>query len=140
MDPVASLDVEAIRWMQYLYFAGGIAVILLGAVGTILVILGILQAKFLKPYRNRYPYEEFKNFDEFVFKKPSHAENTTFTEAYPSTSEKSGNAKSDDLPILTWENAKDFIPNLTVKETQTIDEMLETEHEVSSKNSPDSQS
>jgi len=140
MDPVAGLDVEAIRWMQYLYFAGGIAVILLGAAGTILVILGILQAKFLKPYRNRYPYEEFKNFDEFVSKKPAQGENATFTEAYPVANANSSIVKPDDLPILTWENAKDFIPNLTVKETKTIDEMLETEHEVSSKNSPDSQS
>ena len=131
MDPVAGLDVVSIRWMQYLYFAGGIAVILIGSIGTVLVILGILQAKFLKPYKNRYPFEEYHSFEEFAFKKPSMSENPVSQDAYPSTKE--AKSKPDETPVLTWENAMDFIPNLTTKENKNIEEVLETECEASLK-------
>lgn len=129
MTPVAPLDVDSIRWAQYLYFAGGIAVIILGAIGTIVVILGILQTKFLKPYRNRYPVEEFKSFDEFVFKNPANPLNQTLQEAYPNKKTEPKNVEPDDLPIITWENAKDFIPNLTAKEYKAIEISNEERYE-----------
>lgn len=67
-------DVHLIQWKDFFYFTGGIAVIVLGGIGTILVLLGILQVKFLKPFRNRYPYKEFKNFEEFKSENPSRSD------------------------------------------------------------------
>ena len=71
MDPLSINDVHLVRWKDFFYFSGGIAVIVMGGIGTILVILGILQVKFLKPFRHRYPYKEFRNFDNFKSENPS---------------------------------------------------------------------
>jgi hypothetical protein len=121
MDPQGALNPEMIKYAEYAYFAGGIAVIILGGAGTIFLILGILQIKFLKPFKQKYPYEHFKSFEEFASRKPANTDGTPgVLNSQERIQRKEEMAK--DAPVLTWENAPDAIESLTKDDVETIQE------------------
>jgi hypothetical protein len=123
MDPQGVLNPEAIRYAEYAYFAGGIAVIILGSAGAIFLILGILQVKFLKPFKQKYPYEQFKSFEDFASRKPANPDGTPgLLDPQERIQRKEEMAK--DAPVLTWENAPGSIESLTKHDVETIQQNL----------------
>jgi hypothetical protein len=133
MSPESVTDIDFVKFMQYLYFAGGIVVIMMGSVGTVCVVLGILQVKFLKPYRNRYPYQQFKSFEEFANKKPANSDAFAYEFDDPQERLKNLEQKSKEMPPLTWENATSQISSLTDSECKAIHDCVDQIHD-SSKN------
>lgn len=122
MEPTSVVDIEALKWTQSLYFAGGITVIILGAIGVIIVILAVLQIRFMKPYRNRYPYEEFGSFEEFAKKKPARPLEAPHEMPDPEETLRRMQDKANAEPLLTWDNAADEIPSLSAEEYKILQE------------------
>ncbi|MCD6217640.1 hypothetical protein J7L05_07245 [bacterium] len=121
MDPQAALNPEMIKYAEYAYFAGGIAVIILGGAGTIFLVLGILKIKFLKPFKQKYPYEQFKSFEEFASRKPVNPDGSPgILDPQERIQRKEEMAK--DAPVLTWENAPESIESLTKDNVEKIQE------------------
>ena len=127
MDPQSVTDVEMIRWTHYFYFAGGITVLVLGAIGTIMVVLGVLKMKFLKPFKNRYPYEEFKSFDEFTSKKPAKPGTEPLEVEDVEERLRKKEEETKNAPPLTWDNAAEEIPSLSAQEYKTLKETADIE-------------
>ncbi len=137
MDPQGALNPEMIRYAEYAYFAGGIAVIILGGAGTIFLILGILQIKFLKPFKQKYPYEQFHSFEEFASQKPANPDGTPGV-LDPQERIQRKEEVATDSPVLTWENAPDAIESLTKDDVESIQENTSADN-VSSTQDADSE-
>ncbi|MBU1022758.1 hypothetical protein KKB99_00630 [bacterium] len=123
MDPISSINPASVRIMDYIYFSAGISVIALGGIGTIFLILGILKIKYLKPFKNKYPYEKFKSFDEFASKKPATPDGIPISREVFEMRKNNHNKPSHDTQQLTWENAPDEIGSLTAQELKSINKL-----------------
>ena len=125
--------VDMLKMKDFMYFSSGMTVIIVSGVAAILVILGVLQARFIKPYRNKYPYQEYKSFEEFASKKPAKPFGVPVKDDDIEQILKR-EIEAEDDPILTWENVAEHIPNLSAKESVILHEQAEKIKETSSDN------
>ena len=124
MSPMEPLNLDSIRMSNYLFFAGGLTVIVLSALGTVALVLGILKMHVLKPYLNKYPFEAYKSFDEFVIKQ-------TIQDGSPLDDPREVLRKKEERmknePSLTWDNVAENIACLSAQEFKKIKETRESE-------------
>lgn len=125
MDPQTAINPDTIRIAEYAYFAGGIAVILIGGTGTIYFALGLMKMKYFKPYKNKYPYEQYKSFEEFASKKPAEPDAGPASISDPRERIKHNEEVAGETPVLTWENAPGEIESLTKDDVLTIKENVD---------------
>ena len=115
----AVLTSQSMQWTEYLPYTGVIALVILSTVGMTTVALNILRAKGPKPFKNKYPYEKFKSFDHFVQKRPVHPYGVpTLKDKTPENIKRL--EETTEAPVLTWENASDIIPSLSVDESKSF--------------------
>ncbi len=126
MDPQVALNPESIRLADYAYFAGGIVVIVLGGFGAALLALGILQLKRLKPFKDKYPYEQFKSFEEFANQQPADPSAGPVSLTNPQERIQHNEEIAKETPVLTWDNAPDAIESLTKDDVKSIKENTTT--------------
>jgi hypothetical protein len=85
-------------------FCGRIMGIMMLAYIIIQVALSILNARKSKPYKNRYPYEEFKSFEDFIQKRPADPYKTGNASLITPKRLREREQKFKELPVLTWDN------------------------------------
>ena len=121
----AVLTSQSMQWTEYLPYSGGIALVILATAGMITVAMNILKVKGPRPFKNKYPYEKFKSFDQFIQKRPAEAYGVpTLKDKIPENIKRL--EETTEAPVLTWENAGDIIPSLSVDESKSIKADVET--------------
>jgi len=125
MSPIEPLNLDTIRMSNYLFFAGALTVIVLGSLGTVAIVLGILKMRVLKPYINKYPFEEYKSFEEFVHKQPPTLEGGPADDPREIMRRKEERMKNE--PSLTWDNVAENIACLSAQEFKKIKETREND-------------
>jgi hypothetical protein len=125
MSPIEPLNLDTIRMSNYIYFAGTLTVIVLASLGTVALVLGILKMHVLKPYLNKYPFEEYKSFEEFAHKQPAAADGGASDDPREILRKKEERMRNE--PSLTWDNVADNIACLSAQEFKKIRENHENE-------------
>ena len=127
MDAINTVNPDTVRVMDQIYFAAGISVIVLGGIGTVLMVLGVLKIKFLKPFKNKYPFEKYGSFAEFAAKKPAKPDDIPVSKEVSEVQMQNQEKLAGDTERLTWENAPSGIEQLTAKELKSIKKNNENE-------------